>query len=360
MKKKVIIGIVAGALAIGVIGISAIGSYLNNAKAAATDVREHTSEAQYVDEEVDAVMGVNSRGSINAGATVKKTFAADSNAAPEAQAEQGPSVSSQVNVDPNKGRLLIRTVTITAETKDFGTVVNNVNSQVKACGGYIENSSMRGTGNNHDLRSGTYVVRVPADKLDELIASVGSSCTVTSSNENSSDVTLEYVDTKSRVESLRVEYDQLMKILSETKDLDNIIVLQKRLTEVRYQIESSESRLRVLENQVQYATLHLTLKEVLEEKEVEEAHVVTYSERVKDQFKDMWEGTVEFFQDFGLGLISAIPMLVFLAIVAVVVIIIVSSVRRKRRKNEQKILADAKVEVKAEKDDSSKDEKKDA
>ena len=138
MKKKVIIGIVAGALAIGVIGISAIGSYLNNAKAAATDVREHTNGAQYVDEEVEAVMGDNSRGSINAGATVKKTFAADSNAAPEAQAEQGPSVSSQVNVDPNKGRLLIRTVTITAETKDFGTVVNNVNSQVKACGGYIE------------------------------------------------------------------------------------------------------------------------------------------------------------------------------------------------------------------------------
>ena len=364
MKKKVIIGIVAGVFAASILGVASIGAYLNNAKAASSDVRAHNYTVEFVDEEsVDDVRAGNTNSYLSATSSAKSVNrAGDVSPNMEDGADQaGPDtgVSSQVNVDPTKGRLLIRTVVITAETKDFSSVVTGLESQVKACGGYIENSSMRGTGKNHDLRSGSYVVRVPADKLDELIATVGTSCTVTGSNESSSDVTLEYVDTKSRVESLRVEYDQLMKILSETKDLNNIIVLQKRLTEVRYQIESNESRIRVLENQVQYATLRLTLNEVLEEKEVEEAHVVTYGERVKMQFKDMWEDTVDFFQDLGLGLISSIPFLVFLAIVAVVVLIIVFSVRKKRKKNASKVLADAEVEVKTEAKDTSSDKKED-
>ena len=135
-----------------------------------------------------------------------------------------------------------------------------------------------------------------------------------------------------------------MKLLEQATDLDNIIVLQSRLTEVRYQIESAESRIRVLENQVQYATLNLSITEVLEETVVEEPHIVTYGERVADQFKDMWEGTVEFFQDFLLGLIAAIPFLVFMGIVGAVVILIVFSARKRRRKRAAKALEEAKAE----------------
>ena len=245
-----------------------------------------------------------------------------------------------VNVDPTQGRLLIRTVTITAETTDFSAVTADVQSQVKALGGYIEYSSMSGTGNNKDLRTAYYTVRIPADQLDSLIEKVGTSCTVLASSENTSDVTLEYVDTKARIESLRVEYDQLLTLLSQADDLDTILILQNRITEVRYQIESNESRIRVLENQVLYATLSLTVKEVLEETVVEEPHVVTYGEKVMDQFKEMWENTVEFFQDLLLGIIAIIPGLVFLAIIAIVVLIIVFSARKKRRARRAKALAE--------------------
>ena len=245
-----------------------------------------------------------------------------------------------VNVDPTQGRLLIRTVNITAETKDFPAVTGELQSQVKALGGYIEYSSMSGTGNNRDLRSANYTVRIPADQLDQLIDKVGKSCTILSSNENTSDVTLEYVDTKARIESLRVEYEQLLTLLSQAEDLDTIIVLQNRITEVRYQIESNESRIRVLENQVLYATLTLSVREVLEETEVEEAHVVTYGEKVMNQFKETWENTVEFFQDLLLGIIAIIPGIIVMSIIAIVVLIIVFSARKKRRARRAKALAE--------------------
>ena len=351
MKKKVIIGIVAGVVVVNIAFFGLVGRYLSKSKAAATSVKEHNTFYEINGKEVDAVLNSSS---VRSGAS--QSYAADYeygyedveyNEAPKnaGSGTQGtPSTSNDVNVDPEKGRLLIRTVSMSAETKDIMSVKNDIEAQVKAAGGYIENSSMQGTGKNRDLRVVYYTIRVPADKLDDLITKVGNSCTILSSGENTSDVTLEYVDTKSRLESLRVEYDQLMKLLEQATDLDNIIVLQSRLTEVRYQIESAESRIRVLENQVQYATLNLSITEVLEETVVEEPHIVTYGERVADQFKDMWEGTVEFFQDFLLGLIAAIPFLVFMGIVGAVVILIVFSARKKRRKREAKALEEAKAE----------------
>lgn len=357
MKKKAIIGIVAGAVVLNIVGFGLFGKAISSAKSASAPVRAHNdtiAAENYA--EVDAVMGATSS---SKSAQSYKSYTADYDYGYTADAEyvneapqdpgsgtnQAPSTENGVNLDPEKGRLLIRTVSMSAETKDIMSVKNDLEAQVKAAGGYIENSSMSGTGKNRDLRVVYYTIRVPAEKLDEIIAKVGNSCTVLSSSENTSDVTLEYVDTKSRVESLRVEYEQLLKLLEQATDLNNIIILQNRLTEVRYQIESAESRIRVLENQVEYATLNLSVTEVLEDTVIEEPHIVTYGERVADQFKDMWEGTVEFFQDLLLGLIAAIPFLVFMGITGAVVLIIVFSVRKKRRKREAAALAEAKAEA---------------
>ena len=352
MKKSAVIGIIAGVVAVNFLGFGMLGAYLSKAKAASAQVVEHNAKVEVVNDSINSVLSGNSAkyraGAGDAMADYdygydEAEYANESPADPGA----GPSVSNEVNVDPAKGRLLIRTVSMSTETKTIDKVKTDVESQIRELGGYIENSSMSGTGKNRDLRTIYYTIRIPADKLDSLITTVGNSCTVLSSSENTSDVTLEYVDTKARVDSLRVEYDQLIKLLADAKDLDNILILQNRLTDVRYEIERSESRIRVLENQVQYATLNLTLREVLEEKEVVEAHVVTYGEKVSKQFEEMKENTVEFFQDLGLWIISIIPGLVFMAIIAAVVLIIVFSARSKRRKRRAKALAAKEAEAKA-------------
>ena len=239
--------------------------------------------------------------------------------------------SEDLAVDPTQSRLLIRTVNMSVETKEIEKVKTDLEIIVGADGGYIESSNMSGTGKDKNLRTLTYTIRVPADQLDAIIAAVGNSCTVLSSNEKSVDVTLEYVDTKSRVESLRVEYNQLMDLLRNADDLDQIITLQNRLTEVRYQIESYESRLRVLENQVTYATLNLTIREVLEDTVIEPAHVPTYGEKVQKQFEEMLDNTKIFFENLGLFIIACLPGIIFLGINAIIIVAIVKSAKKKRK-----------------------------
>lgn len=329
MKHKIILTILAGLFCISVLaGCSS--------KSTARDIEEHNSPVveTYAAEDYDFGYKQSLSGASNGsgGSTGAIEYT------PEVP-ESSPGTLDNPNINPNTERLLIRTVSMVTETKDIETVKNDIETQVKSCGGYIENANMSGTGKNRDLRTVNYTIRIPADKVDGLISQIGNSCTVLSSNENSTDVTLEYVDTQAKIESLRVEYDQLIKLLKEADDLDTIIVLQNRLSEVRYQIESYESRIRVLENQVTYATLNLTIREVLEETTIEPAHIPTFGEQIAEQFKETWENTKEFGKNLVLVIIACLPGIIFLGINAIIVVVIVKSVKKKRRKKVRGVVA---------------------
>lgn len=363
MKKFVPVSIIAGVLAVSMFaGCSA-------AKQADARVDSHSDNATYA----QAGSGNTKSYSVTSGAADvdaewEYEYGYDENFdTRDMSVTNGEKIDSEVNIDPEAGRLLIRTVTMSAETKEFDRVKTDVEAQIKFLGGYIEYSSIAGTGNDRDLRTAYYQVRIPADQLDTLLEKVGNSCTIISSGESTSDVTLEYVDSKARVESLRVEYDQLLELLDNAQDLDTIIVLQNRLSDVRYEIECYESRIRVLENQVTYATLNLSLTEVLEETEVEEPHVVTYQERVSEQFADTWENTKIFFQDLLLDIIAAIPGLIVLAVFLIAGLIVLLVFKRKRKKaraalkaqQEAEALAAEKEAAKAEEVKEEKTEEKD-
>ena len=352
MKKLVPVSIIAGILAISMV------AGCSSSKSSDVKVRE---EHNYAAETSAASDGYYSRSagadSYVAGEDWEYEYGYDENFDTKDMSVTNGSpdkIDNEVNIDPEAGRLLIRTVTMSAETKEFDRVKTDVEAQVKFLGGYIEYSSVAGTGNDRDLRTAYYQVRIPADQLDTLLEKVGNSCTVISSGESTSDVTLEYVDSKARVESLRVEYNQLLELLDNAQDLDTIIVLQNRMSDVRYEIEYYESNIRVLENQVTYATLNLSLTEVLEETEVEEPHVVTYQERVSDQFADTWENTKIFFQDLLLDIIAAIPGLIVLAVFLIAGLIVLLVFKRKRKKARAALKAQQEAEALAAEKEAAK------
>lgn len=230
-------------------------------------------------------------------------------------------------------RMLIRNVSVQCETLNFADLTNNIESQVTALGGYIESKSFYGTGNAGDLRYASYTIRVTSEALDQLVNTIGNAAIITGSNESTEDVTLSYTDMQARVESLRIEQDTLNDLLAQADSLDTILVLQNELTNIRYQIESYESQMRVLENLSSFSTLNLTISEVLEETPVEEAHVKTYSEKFSEAFHDGLDNAKEAFEDLGLYIAEhAIGLAVKFVILVVLVIVIVVNVKKYRRK----------------------------
>lgn len=270
--------------------------------------------------------------------------------------EEGASVNradgasgQQPSVTDN--RMLIRRVTLSCETTNYNQVVSELMDRVHTFGGYVESSN--GNTVNGELRHVTYTIRIPSGSLDGVIAGISDNAIITSSSESTEDVTLQYADTQAMVESLRIEQETLNELLAQADSLDTLLILQNELTNVRYQIESYESQLRVLENQSSLSTLTVTINEVLEETEVEEPHVVTYGEKVKNTYEKMLKNTKEFFEDLFLEIILIIPGIIVFAVIALAIFITVKVLIAKRRKKLKKTAAD-KVNNDSKNDDNNK------
>ncbi|HPD88172.1 MAG TPA: DUF4349 domain-containing protein [Oscillospiraceae bacterium] len=234
------------------------------------------------------------------------------------------------------GRKLIRTVTMELQTLEFDTFTEQVDAMVTDLGGYVQSSSFNGNSiySSSDRNVG-YTLRIPADKLDAFLEQIGGMANVTYRNEETQDVTLDYVDIEAHKESLQTEYDRLIELLAMAENVDAIVTLEARLSEVRYQIESYESQLRMYDNQVDYSTVYLTIDEVQRETQVEEG---TVWERISTRLSDNFYQIGQDFENFSVWFVSSLPYIVIWAVIIAVLALAVSGIlrgSRKRRENRE-------------------------
>lgn len=256
----------------------------------------------------------------------------------DSAAATGSFVNSSTGASSNtyvtSSQKLIKTKTIYAETKDFDNVVNLINSKAAELSGYIESSSSYGTGTGYNMRSIDMTIRIPGESLELFVQTVGSSTTILSSSETTRDVTLDYVDMESHVKALRVEQDSLMSLLSKAESLDDIIRIQSQLTQVRYEIESYESRLRTMDNLVTYSTVNLTINEV--ERETQVIEKKTFADEITAGLKDNLYEIGQWLRNTAVWLIVSIPYIIIWAVVICAAVVIVRKfVKKRKRKSEE-------------------------
>lgn len=238
--------------------------------------------------------------------------------------ENAPSSDSAANAFA--AQKLIRRVELEVETSDYNAFLGGLTEQVAALGGYFESVEARTSGSRPSAR---LTIRVPAAQLDALTEHVNGAGNVTYRVETQQDVTLQYVDTESRIAALRTEQDRLLALLEQAQNLDEILLLEDRLSEVRYQLESYEATLRTLANQVEYATLTVNVQQVEVYTPVEQPG---FWENIGAGFTASLAGVWSFFKDAFSWLIIALPyLLVFLGLPALIVLLVLRSVRRKRK-----------------------------
>jgi uncharacterized protein YhaN len=148
------------------------------------------------------------------------------------------------------------------------------------------------------------------------------------------DVTLQYVDMESHKKALVTEQERLLELLEQAQTVEDIITIEDRLSEVRYQIESMESQLRTYDNKIDYSTVYLTINEVVQYSLSEEE---TVGERIRNGFLDSLEGVKDGVTEFAIWLVIKLPYLVVWAVIIAVIVIVFLKIRKRvRRKHEQK------------------------
>ena len=161
-------------------------------------------------------------------------------------------------------RKLIKNVNLSVETETFEELLATITEKTESFSGYIEESYTYNGSNYYGrgTRNASMTVRIPAQQLDAFLSSVSEVSNVISRNDSVSDVTLQYVDMESHKKALTAEQDRLLELLEQAESVEDIITIESRLSDVRYQIESMESQLRTLQNQVSYSTVYLDIQEV--------------------------------------------------------------------------------------------------
>ncbi len=227
---------------------------------------------------------------------------------------------------------LIRKFNIEAETEDLDALLTEITEKIRQLGGYIqEQETYNGSPSaQRRYRRSTMTIRIPAEKLEEFVEKVTEESNIISSNETTDDVTLNYVAIESRISALETEQTRLLELLAKAETTADLLEIEKRLTEVRTDLESITSELRVLDNQVNYGTVRLSVSEVKEYTVVEEPETVW--QRIGTGFMQSLKGLGNFFTDLFVFIIVASPYFVFIAAIVVVVLLIIRASKKKKQK----------------------------
>lgn len=227
------------------------------------------------------------------------------------------SADAQTDTDTTTERKLIRTVNVSLETTDFDGLINDISERTEALGGYLESSYVYNGDNHSDrLRSASYTARIPRERLDEFLNSAFTNGVMISRDENVEDVTLTYTDLEARVYTLETERTRLMELLANAQDVDAIIALESQLSEVRYELESIKSSLRVYDNQVDYSYVYINISEV---EVTSVANPYSFSGRIVSGFQQNLLRLLDTLTDLLIWFITNLPAIVVVILVIYVI-----------------------------------------
>ncbi len=157
-------------------------------------------------------------------------------------------------------RKLVRTGQMTVEVPAFGEAAQRLARLAESLGGYLAETRSRRDDNGRE--SGTLVLRVPAERFDELINGTGGLGRVRARSASAQDVTKAYTDLETRLRVKRETAERLRAILKDrTAGLADVLAAERELARVTEEIEQAEGERRYYDQQVALSTLTVELAE---------------------------------------------------------------------------------------------------
>lgn len=237
-------------------------------------------------------------------------------------------------------RKIIKNSNIDLETLEFDKAIENILAEINDLGGYVGNQTVSGKSLNSNSkyyeRKAEITARIPADKLTNMQKSLSEKYNITSQNDYINDITDSYYDVEARLNTLKTQEKKLLELLEKATVLEDIIELEKALSDCRYQIDSYTGQIKRMDNQVAYSTLTLYINEVFEYQEVVNTPK-TFGEKISDAFKYSGRQIMNLLSNTLFFIIEDAPvMLIFLGfwgLVIFLIVMVIKKIVRVTRKN---------------------------
>jgi hypothetical protein len=166
---------------------------------------------------------------------------------------------SIVPEEPTEDRKIVKTGYITLEVKDIAESMDKVADMADDLGGYVVSSY------KHEYEGGTsgsISIRVPSERFEEVFERLRQfAVAVPYENTEAVDVTEEYVDLEARLRNLEATEAQYLALMAKAEDVEDMLMVQKELSNVREEIERIEGRMLYLERTSDMALIEISLQE---------------------------------------------------------------------------------------------------
>jgi hypothetical protein len=203
--------------------------------------------------------------SSTAGGSLERSLAAPATTVAPAAMGAGTSSADQAASAPSavplSGPKIIRTAELQVRVKrgTFASAVDRVTSIAASAGGFVSTTSTSSFAKGE--ANGELALRVPAARFDDVRRALARLGTLESLELGGDDVGGQLVDLGARLKTLRAEEGSLDVLLSQARDIGQILQVRDRLTGVRTEIEQLAGQQAALEDQVALATIRVSLHE---------------------------------------------------------------------------------------------------
>ena len=230
-------------------------------------------------------------------------------------------------------RKIIYNADMSATADDPGALRDRMTAKAAELGGYVSSSSSKS--GDDGVTSVSLQLKVPADRLEELVETANGLAKVTSYRLYSDDISQRYYDIQARLSSAKAEEAQLTEILKQCETVEEILMVRESLASVRADIESYQGTINLWDHLVSYATLDLSIRRT------PKTAVETTDDPVPLwKFSDVWHRMQRGFVNSARIMVNAVGAIgIFLAVALIPIAIlflaiglpIILHVRKKRR-----------------------------
>ena len=259
----------------------------------------------------------------------------DSSGYVENEVPNNPVETSEANVNPAEiSEKKIRTVNMSLECKSMESAAKELKDKVKAQGGYIESEDYSAISQWNDTKRMNFTIRLPKGNVDSFLDFLNGEGRILSKSENLQDVRLQYRDAKNHIKALETEQERILALMEKAETVDQLIALESRLTDIRYQLDSYNSEILDYDNKVDFSTIYLELQESIDGK-INQSGDYSFFDRVRDGFfRNLFEIRL-FFSDLALFVLVFIPQ-ILLVLLAIIAIVFANKKLLNRKKKEKK------------------------
>ena len=166
---------------------------------------------------------------------------------------------SEIPDELTEDRKIVKTGSITLEVEDIAETMDEVAEMADELKGYVVSSY------KHEYERGVsarITIRVPFERFDEAFARLRQlAIDVPYETTTAKDVTEEYVDLEAQLGNLLATEAQYLALLEKAENVEEMLKVQRELSNVREEIERIEGRMKYLEQTSETSLIEVNLEE---------------------------------------------------------------------------------------------------